>query len=226
MSRKYPAGAPGPNDFPPRTGRPPATSRAEVLTAARRLIDAEGWDALSLRRLAAEVGIGTATLYRHVRSREDLLLMLLDEHAAGASRPPLPPEPRERIVTAAAALHAMLADWPWAAEVLTSDGFVGLLSEESLWPVEAIVAGAVDAGCSEEEAVTVFRSLWYYTVGEILVRARTRRSGPRSRGTPASADPSAVPVLASIGDRWPELAARDTYVDGLRAFVAGLLDAR
>lgn len=212
-----------------RTGRPPVTSRAEILAAARRLIDRDGWDKLTVRRLAAEMGIGTTTLYHHVRDKQELLLLLLNEHTGQIAQPELPSEPRERIVVAATALHDALAAWPWAAEVVTTDGFVGLLEEPAVWMVEAIVAGAIDHGCTPEQAVDVFRGLWYYTAGEILVR--TRSAGRRADddlpvhpdGFFGRLDASRMPRLTAIGDRWPALAARDTYAQGLRAFVDGLL---
>jgi hypothetical protein len=82
---------------------------------------------------------------------------------------------------------------------------------------------------STEQAVGVFRSIWYYTVGEILVRARSARAKTDStRPAPADGflgrvDPSRLPRLAALGDQWPNLAARDTYLLGLRAIVEGLL---
>ncbi len=185
---------------PGRTGRPPVTSRADILAAARRLIDRDGWESLTVRRLAAELGIGTTTLYHHVRDKEDLLLLLLNEYAGQIVRPVLPSDPRERIVVAADALHGALAAWPWAADVLTVDGFVGLLGEPALWTVETIVAGAVDAGCTLEQAVEVFRSVWYYTVGEILVRAHSAHAkddGTRptsGAGFLGRVDPSRLPL--------------------------------
>ncbi|MGW7272595.1 TetR/AcrR family transcriptional regulator [Streptomyces sp. NPDC054864] len=208
-----------------RTGRPPLTSRAQILVAARELIDRDGWEKLTVRRLAAELGIGATTLYHHIRSKDDLLLLLLNHHVAQIEHPPLPDDPRERIVVAATALHSALAAWPWAAEVLSADGFVGLLDESAMWMVEAIVAGADDHGCTPEQSVDVFRSLWYYTVGEVLVRAHSARrlSAGRPFAYRDDLDPSRVPHLAAIGVRWAALAARDIYPQGLRAFVDGLL---
>lgn len=220
---------PAPPSSRGRTGRPPATSRAQILAAARELIDRDGWDRLTVRRLAAELGIGTTTLYRYVRDREDLLIQLLNTQAGRAGRPQLPTEPRKRIVAAARAMHDALADWPWAAEVLTADGFLGRLGEPALWLVETIVAGAVDSGCTPADAVGLFRSIWYYTVGEILVRANTARRSPVRDRTADSEryfrhlDPPRFPHLAAIGDRWPELSARDIYEQGVRALVDGTL---
>jgi AcrR family transcriptional regulator len=205
------------------------TSRAQILAAARQLIDRDGWEKLTIRRLAAEMGIGATTLYHHVRDKEDLLLLLLNEYVDQVAQPDLPSKPRDRIIAAATAMHDALAAWAWAAEVLTADGFVGLLDESALWMVETIVAGAIDYGCTPVQAVDVFRSIWYYTVGEILVRARSaRRRTVDERPTHrdaflASRDASQIPRLAALGDQWPMLAARDTYPQALRAFVDGLL---
>lgn len=208
---------------PGRTGRPPVTSRAEILAAARRVIDRDGWEKLTVRRLATELGIGTTTLYHHVRDREDLLILLLNEHAGQTPRPALPDAPRDRIVAAATAIHATLSAWPWAAEILTTDGFLGRLDESSLWMVETIVAGAEDHGCTPVQAVDLFRSIWYFTVGEILVRAHSGTGSPRRDPFFGDTDMSRLPRLAAVGDRWPELAARDIYPQALRAFVDGLL---
>ncbi|MEW2518435.1 TetR/AcrR family transcriptional regulator [Actinacidiphila alni] len=208
-----------------RTGRPPVTSRAEILTAARRLIDRDGWDKLTIRRLASELGVGATTLYHHIRDKEDLLVQLLEYHVGRLDCPPLPDEPRDRIVAAAAAMHDALASWPWAAEVLTTDGFVGLLDESALWMVEGILAGADEHGCTPEQSVRLFRSIWYYTVGEILVRAHTARRVEEGRLPEFRTvfDADRVPHLAALGPRWRTLAVRDTYPAGLQAFVDGLL---
>jgi AcrR family transcriptional regulator len=212
-----------------RTGRPPVTNRAQILAAARRLIDRNGWEKLTIRRLATEMGIGATTLYHHVQDKEDLLLLLISEYADQISHPTMPTEPRDRIVAAATAIHDALAAWPWAAEVLTADGFVGRLGESALWLVETIVAGAIDYGCTQEQAVDIFRSIWYYTVGEILVRAHSARRRTEDERPPyrdaffGRLDAAQMPRLVALGDKWPTLSARDTYPEGLQAFADGLL---
>lgn len=222
---------PAPRTTPARTGRPAVTSRAQIMAAARQLIDRDGWENLTVRKLASELGIGPTTLYHHVRDREDLMVQLITDHIDRLPRPELPADPRERIVVAATAMHDTLAALPWAAEVLTVDGFVGRLGDPALWLVEAILAGAVDHGRTPEQAVDVFRSIWYYTIGEILVRVRTADSPRIDREKLLDSekvlfgkrDATRLPTLAAIGNRWPALALRDTYPEGIRAFVAGLL---
>lgn len=208
-----------------RTGRPPVTSRADILTAARQLIDREGWQKLTIRRLAAEAGIAPTTLYHHVRDKDDLLVQLLNHYADRIPRPALPGNPRERITVAAISMHDALAAWPWVVEVLTADD---LLGESALWMVEAIVGGAVDCGCTPEQAVVFYRSVWYYTIGEIMVRAAAARRRTDDRpivrdAVFASLDPDALPHLAALGARWPELTSGETYPLGLRGLMDGLL---
>lgn len=208
-----------------RTGRPPVTSRAQILAGARRLIDRDGWERLTIRQLAAELGIGPTTLYHHVRDKEDLLLLLITEYADQIPHPELPAEPRDRIILAATAIHDALAAWPWAAEVLTVDGFIARIGESALWFVEAILGGAVDAGCTYAQAIRIFRGLWYYTVGEILVRARSSREQVdyNSDDLFKDRDVSGLPHLAAAADLWGPVAAGDAFRQGLEAFVDGLL---
>lgn len=205
------------------------TSRSQILTAARHLIDHIGWEKLTIRRLAAEIGIGATTLYHHVRDKEDLLFLLIHEYADQIPHPDLPSEPRDRIIACATAIHDGLAAWPWAAEVLTTDGFIARLSDSALLLVETIVAAAIEHGCTPEQAVHVFRNIWYYTVGEILVRAHSpgRRPDDERPDQPVALfdglDASRLPHLAALGDQWATLSWRDTYPQALSAFVDGLL---
>jgi AcrR family transcriptional regulator len=204
-------------------GRPPVTSRAQILAAARSFIDREGWDNLTIRRLAAELNIGTMTLYHHVRDKEDLLLLLIHEYANQIPHPELPDAPRDRIIIVATTIHDALADWPWAAKVLTTDGFIARLGDSAWWLVETIVAAAINYGCTPEQAVHIFHSIWCYTVGEILLNPRRPDTSPSQDNYFGNLDPSRLPHLAALGDQWQTLAEQDTYTQGLHAFVDGLL---
>ena len=70
-------------------GRPAQRSRAEITAMALAIADREGLDAVSMRRVAAELGTGAASLYRYVETREELLDLMTD--TAGAEyAPPAP----------------------------------------------------------------------------------------------------------------------------------------
>ncbi|MFC4123069.1 TetR/AcrR family transcriptional regulator [Nonomuraea zeae] len=62
----------------PARGPRPSFSRAQLTEAAIRVADAEGLDAISMRRMAAEIGSGTMSLYRYVSSKDDLIDLMSD----------------------------------------------------------------------------------------------------------------------------------------------------
>ncbi|MFE7743153.1 TetR/AcrR family transcriptional regulator C-terminal domain-containing protein [Nocardia sp. NPDC057455] len=55
-----------------------ALNRNDVIRSAIRIADTEGLDAVSMRRLAAELGVGPMSLYRHVESKDELLTHMAD----------------------------------------------------------------------------------------------------------------------------------------------------
>ncbi|WP_329091508.1 MULTISPECIES: TetR/AcrR family transcriptional regulator [unclassified Streptosporangium] len=62
-----------------RTAKSPLLSRAQIVRAAMELLDAEGLDALSMRRLGTKLGSGTTSVYWHVANKNELLELVLDE---------------------------------------------------------------------------------------------------------------------------------------------------
>lgn len=71
-------------------GPSPSRTRAEITSAAVAIADAEGIEALSMRRVAKELGTGTASLHRYLASKDDLLDLMLDAVAAEGGGPPAP----------------------------------------------------------------------------------------------------------------------------------------
>jgi AcrR family transcriptional regulator len=71
-------------------GRPAQHTRAGITAVALRIADAEGLDAVSMRRVAAELGTGAASLYRYVETRDELLDLMTDAAAAEYDLTPPP----------------------------------------------------------------------------------------------------------------------------------------
>jgi DNA-binding transcriptional regulator YhcF (GntR family)/AcrR family transcriptional regulator len=133
------AGAPRPS----RPGRPPAAEPAvepaptpaavlprstadQVLTAARivatavAVADTEGLAAVSMRRVAAELGVATMSLYRHVADKDDLLVRMMDAVLARWPFPADPPDDwRERLALAGRKLWEVFRRHPWLAPALS-----------------------------------------------------------------------------------------------------------
>jgi AcrR family transcriptional regulator len=106
----------------PRLRRPTDAdlSRDRVVSSAIAIADAEGLSMLTMRRVAADLGVATMSLYRHVPGKEELILAMIDA-VFGAT--PLPDEPpthwRDRLESAARHMWRSFVAHPWAAEPLS-----------------------------------------------------------------------------------------------------------
>lgn len=67
----------------------PGLSREHVLRAGISIADVEGLDAVSMRRVASELGVGPMSLYRHVENKDELVAQMADE-VFGEVRLPVP----------------------------------------------------------------------------------------------------------------------------------------
>jgi AcrR family transcriptional regulator len=76
----------------PRTAPRAPLSREEIVGAALRVVDREGLEATSMRRVAEELGAAPSALYWHVRNKDELLQLVLDRVAGEIELPPLDPE--------------------------------------------------------------------------------------------------------------------------------------
>jgi AcrR family transcriptional regulator len=61
------------------TSRRPAHTRADIARAALEIADAEGFDAVSMRRVAQRLDAGTMTLYHYVRNKDELIVLMTDQ---------------------------------------------------------------------------------------------------------------------------------------------------
>ncbi len=105
---------------PRRHASPGATpTRDRVVRAAIEVADAEGLSTLSMRRVAAELGIAPMSLYRHVASKDDLLLLMID---ATFGEEPLPDPRGEWRVALEASARLQWATYrrhPWLAPAMS-----------------------------------------------------------------------------------------------------------
>jgi TetR/AcrR family transcriptional regulator, tetracycline repressor protein len=104
-------------DRPARRRRDPI-SRDAIVTAAIGLMDREGLAALSMRKLAEELGTGAATLYWHVGSKDGLLDLVMDEIIGEGKIPdPDPPRWQEQLKQIARDQRAAILRHPWIVRV-------------------------------------------------------------------------------------------------------------
>jgi AcrR family transcriptional regulator len=106
--------------LPDRQGRRRSEpiSRDAIVTAAVQLLDREGLAALSMRRLAEELGTGAASLYWHVGSKDGLLDLVLDQVIGEQQVPdPAPPRWREQLKDVARAQRRASLRHPYIVRI-------------------------------------------------------------------------------------------------------------
>lgn len=91
-----------------------------ALRAALSLADAEGIEAVSMRRLAKELGVEAMSLYHHVASKDAVVDAMVDAVFNEIALPPTDVEWREAMRTRAAAVRQVLSQHRWAAGLLES----------------------------------------------------------------------------------------------------------
>ena len=104
-----------------KRGRRPGLSVERVVETGIALADAEGLDAVTMRRVAQELGVVPMTLYTYVPDKATLLELMLDRLYLRMPRSEHPDRPwRERLAAVAEENRRLFAEHPWAATLSAS----------------------------------------------------------------------------------------------------------
>ncbi|MFD8702840.1 TetR/AcrR family transcriptional regulator [Kitasatospora sp. NPDC059648] len=162
----------------PARGPKPAYSRAQIAEAAVRIADAEGLEAATMRRIAAEIGAGAMSLYRYVPSRDDLVLLMADRLMGEIDVDGMPSgDWRADLARYAHGLRAMWLRHPWIA---TAHRALPVFGPQQLRLIEAVM-GVLDAHVPIDENLALMALLNGYVEGaardEVSWAEEVRRSG-------------------------------------------------
>jgi AcrR family transcriptional regulator len=165
---------------PERQGRGPrpAYSRAQITEAAVRIADAEGLEAASMRRIAADLGTGAMSLYRYVPSRDDLIELMVDHVLLETGIPERPSgDWRADLTLIAENTRRVWRAHPWLAALWRPRATFG---PNRLRLLE-FAFGALDVGIPIDEIFVLLDMLNGYVErvvrGEIEWSRETRQSG-------------------------------------------------
>ncbi|GAA0585473.1 TetR/AcrR family transcriptional regulator [Actinomadura livida] len=162
----------------PARGPRPAYSRAQITEAAIRVADAEGLEAATMRRIAAEIGAGAMSLYRYVPGRGDLVELMADRVMGEIDLEGVPSgDWRADLTRYAEGLRAMWLRHPWIAAVHRS---LPGLGPNQLRLIER-VAAVLDLYVSVDEGLSLMSILTGYVESaardEVGQAEEARRSG-------------------------------------------------
>lgn len=149
------------------------------MAAAIAVADAEGLDAVSIRRVAAELGARAMTLYSYIERKEDLLALMADEIAAEAvAAEPLPADWREALLLLARRERELVRRHPWRVDLVGRRVAVG---PNALRHVEQKLAAFDGLGVDRLTAWRFLAVFNDYMTG-FVVREATERRVPREQG--------------------------------------------
>src|SRR5689334_8524646 len=218
---------------PQREPDAPALSRSGIVREAIAMLDAEGAEALSMRKLGARLNAGATSLYRHVATKDELMELAVDEVVAEIAIPPADsPDWPSAAAETARSFRATTLRHPWVASVLGQAGLAylgpNLMSLSERLAVLFTTAGfpdpggAIDVVLSYVIGMSTTEAAWLTTVA---------RSGETEAGFIARLMPAARQAAAGYDHLAESYAAplpdpaevRDTkFANGLEIILDGL----
>ncbi|MRH85916.1 TetR family transcriptional regulator [Nocardia sp. SYP-A9097] len=159
----------------------PALSRDQIVSEALALLDEEGMEALSMRKLGTRLGAGATSLYTHVANKEELMELITD--AVFGELDPLVVGSegwRAAMLAFSHDLRAMMLRHPWLSSALGEMGLL-YLAPNMLRLNESVLTLLEDAGFPPDDADTAVTVIFSFVIGLALSEAAAaitiRRSG-------------------------------------------------
>lgn len=170
-----------------RRGPKPGLSVETIVAAAIRLADAEGLEAVSMARVANEVGFTTMSLYRYVANKEELLQLMWNASAHGAEDLVLEGDTwRERLTSWAMTQRAMLDLHPWITQMPMA---APPLAPNSLTFVERGLETLDGTGLADADTLRVIGLLSSYTLSESRMAHDAARAAAQAFAAAAGDQP-------------------------------------
>jgi len=194
----------------PAAGRAPwgSISREEIIRAAVGIVEVGGYEEMSIRNLAAELGVSPMSLYRHMRDKDDLLDEVVDILLAEVWRPAADESDWQAwIIEAAARMRQFLVRQPAGLHVYLRHPVVSPAAVERM---DAMMAVLRRAGLDEATARSAYGALHTYTIGFAALEASRTASGSGNGGS------------CSLAEQLAAYTTTGQFMEGLRYLLAGI----
>jgi TetR/AcrR family transcriptional regulator, tetracycline repressor protein len=183
-------------------------TRDDIIRAAVKIVRAGGYQEMTIRGLAAELGVAPMSLYRHIRDKDDLLDEVVDRLLAPAWRPSAAEDDwRGWLIEAAAKLRHFLVSQPAALHVYLSHPVISPAAIERMTTMLDVLRRT---GADEATARRAYGALHTYTIGFAALEAS------RSGWAPDKAD------VDGMAQQLAAYTTTDQFTDGLRYLLDGI----
>ena len=212
-----------------KTGQTPLT-RGRIVEAAMRVVDTEGLEALSMRRLGSELNVDPSSIYYHVPNKSALYELVVDAVMSDmdlSTDDPTAPT-NERLMIGVLAFGDALLAHPQAIPLVASRP---LMTPDSLRPGEHLLGVLHDGGVDYVSALMAINAIAYYVMGATLAYANRLLQSEYSEDFDISRiealSNSEFPHLkAAIAAAAPNIDFTEEFRTGAEALVTGLLASR
>jgi AcrR family transcriptional regulator len=204
-------------------GRPPRSIQRIVITAAE-LVDEVGAGALTMRLLAERLHTSTATLYRHVSGKEELMVLVVDRLLGDEAEPAIPPgDWRAMAREASLGFHRALSRHPNLLPLFVMQVPIG---PNALALRERILATLVRSGFSERLAARAYTALAHYVIGFAVQQHAPGAPGPADAAALGAyyggLDPERYPLTVAAADDLTAVPLEDEFLEGLDFILDGI----
>jgi AcrR family transcriptional regulator len=191
-------------------------SREKIAAAALAIADAEGFEAVSMRRLAQELEVGTMSLYYYVKTKDDLIAVMDDALMAEALLPSLPKGWRRAITEIATRTHSVFLRHPWA--------LVSMLSAppglNAMRHMEQCLEALAETSMTAKKKLTLLAMVDDFVFGHALREAASDATVDLEFAS-AQIATGAFPRLAEVFGGGRIDAGKDRFKVGLRVLLEG-----
>ena len=207
------------------TGRPARRSREEITAAAIAIADREGLDAVSMRRVAADLGTGAASLYRYVETREDLLDLKIDATGGEYAFAEPTGDWLADLLTIGDQARAIMRRHPWLPSLLITHSVLGPNGLVLLEHVLAALALHPAGTAAKLEAFAMLTTVTaLFTHNELTGGSqRQRRNAAYLQHALATGRYPRLAELLAATDTGPGPDPADRYRDIMARILTGLL---
>jgi AcrR family transcriptional regulator len=207
-------------------GRPAQHSRSQITTVALDIADREGLDAVSMRRVAAELGTGAASLYRYVATRDELLDLMTDATAAEYELPEPTGDWLAELVAIGEQTRAILRRHRWLAALIITRPVIG---PNGVTLIEHVLTVLAPLPASLTAKFEAFAALNGITASSVLHEqagggALQERHVAYLMHAAASGEHPRLARLLAQEPQAPPGEPADRYPDVLARILVGLLD--
>jgi TetR/AcrR family tetracycline transcriptional repressor len=208
----------------PRKANTPVLTREQIVTAAIALVDREGLSALSMRALAAELGVGPMSLYYHVPDKFALEDLIFDAVLGEVDFSDIDPglDAQEQGVAMGRALRKALLTHPNTVPITLTRS---ARTPGQLRPVEEMLGRLYGLGLHPTDAIAAVDIIGQYVFGTTLayVNQLAAQAGAPGTGGDSGLGPEDFPNLVRAIAESEYLGWDRAFDRGLRALVRGLI---